>query len=47
MLKARLAAIEARLNILESKMPARGRNIGLPLLRQAIYDMRSAYSIEG
>lgn len=46
MLKPRLAAIEARLNILESQMPARGRNIGLPLLRQAIHDMRGAYSIE-
>lgn len=46
MLKPRLAAIEARLNILESQMPARGRNIGLPLLRRAIQDTRGAYSIE-
>jgi hypothetical protein len=38
MLKPRLAVIETRLKTLELQMPARGRNLGLPLLRRAIHD---------
>ena len=45
MLKPRLAAIEKRLNSMESGLAPRGRQIGLPLLRQAIRDMREAYSV--
>lgn len=45
MLKPRLAVIEKKLDQLAPALPPRGRQIGLPLLRQAIQDMREAYSV--
>lgn len=45
MLKPRLAAIEQRLNRFEPSLGARGKTVGLPLLRRAITDLRAGYSI--
>ena len=45
-LKPRLSAIEARLNRMEPGLGARGKSIGLPLLRSAIKDLRTGYSIQ-
>jgi hypothetical protein len=45
-LKPRLAAIEARLNRIEPGLGARGKSIGLPLLRRAIKDLQTGYSIQ-
>jgi hypothetical protein len=46
MLKPRLAAIEQRLTQLEPKLGARAKAEGLPLLRRAIRDLRTGYSIQ-
>ncbi len=46
MLKPRLAAIEARLNGMESSLGARAKQFGLPLLRQTITDLRAAYNVK-
>lgn len=45
MLKPRLAAIEARLNAIEPSLAPRGKQIGLPLVRRTIADLREAYAI--
>jgi hypothetical protein len=45
LLKPRLAAIEARLNRLEPSMGPRAKTIGLPLLRRAVQDLKTGYSI--
>lgn len=46
LLKPRLAAIEARLDRMEPSLGARGKNVGVPLLRRAIRDLRTGYSIQ-
>ena len=46
MLKPRLAAIEARLDRIEPGLGPRGKNVGVPLLRRAVRDLRTGYSIQ-
>src|SRR5262249_39828625 len=46
MLRPRLAAIETRLVQLEPSLGPRARTTGLPLLRRAIHDLRTGYSIQ-
>ena len=46
MLKPRLSAIEARLDRIEPGLGPRGKNVGAPLLRRAIRDLRTGYSIQ-
>lgn len=43
-LRPRLAAIEKRLDTLEPGLPARGHQVGLPLLQRTIQDLRKAYT---
>jgi len=45
LLKPRLAAIEARLNRLEPSIGPRAKTIGLPLLRRAVQDLKTGYSV--
>ena len=46
MLQPRLAAIEMRLAQIEPSLGPRAKGVGLPLLRQAIQDLRKGYSLE-
>ncbi len=46
LLKPRLEAIERRLNAKEASMTPRAKAEGLPLLRRAIADLRTGYSIQ-
>lgn len=46
LLKPRLSAIEARLQRMEANAGPRAKSIGLPLLRRAIQDLRTGYSIQ-
>jgi len=46
MLKPRLAAIEARLDRIEPGLGPRGKTVGVSLLRRAVRDLRTGYSIQ-
>ena len=45
-MKPRLAAIETRLNQMEPKLGQRAKSTGVPMLRRAIQDLRTGYSIQ-